>query len=43
MINCIVSCSQVDKCGSCGHVPLVVILYVLSDVYSVDGHMTFRT
>ena len=35
MIHCIVSYRQIIISGSCGHVPLVVILYVLSEVYSV--------
>ena len=35
MINCIVSYSQIDISGSCGHAPLVVIFYMLSKVYSV--------
>ena len=35
MIHCIVSYIQIDTNGSCGHAPLVVILYVLSEVYNV--------
>ena len=38
MIHCIVSYRQIDTSGSCGHVPLVVILYVLSEVYNVLVH-----
>ena len=38
MIHCIVSYIQIYTSGSCGHVPLVVILYVLSEVYSVLVH-----
>ena len=38
MIHCIVSYRQMDTSGSCGHVPLVVILYVLSEVYNVLVH-----
>ena len=34
MIHCIVCCRQMDKSTSCDHAPLVVILYVLSEVYS---------
>ena len=38
MIHCIVSYRQLYTSGSCNHVPLVVILYVLSEVYSVLVH-----
>ena len=38
MIHCIMSYGQMDTSGSCGHVPLVVILYVLSGVYNVQVH-----
>ena len=38
MIHCIVRYRQIDISGSCGHVPLVGILYVLSDVYNVLVH-----
>ena len=38
MIHCIVSYRQIDTSSSCGHVPLVVILYVLSEVYNVLVH-----
>ena len=34
MILCIVSCRQIDKGSSCDHAPMLVILYVLSEVYS---------
>ena len=30
MIHYIVSCRQIDKSGSCDHVPLIVILYMHS-------------
>ena len=36
MIHCIVSYIQIDS--SCGHDPLLVILYVLSEVYHVLVH-----
>ena len=36
MIRCIVSYRQIDTSGSSGHVSLVVILYVLSDVLVHD-------
>ena len=38
MIHCIVSHRQIDTSVSCGYVPLVVILYVLSEVYNVLVH-----
>ena len=38
MIHCIVSHRHIDTSGSCGRVLLVVILYVLSDVYNVLVH-----
>ena len=38
MIHCIVSYRQIDTSSSCGHAPLVVILYVLSEVYNVRVH-----
>ena len=38
MINCIVSYRQIDTSGSCDHAPLVVILYVVSEVYNVLVH-----
>ena len=38
MIHCIVSYIQIDTNGFCGHVPLVVILYVLSEVYNLLVH-----
>ena len=38
MIHSIVSYRQIDTSDYCGHVPLVVILYVLSEVYNVLVH-----
>ena len=38
MIHCIVSYRQIDTSGSCGHGPLVVIFYVLSEVYNIPVH-----
>ena len=38
MIHCIVSYRQIDTSSSCGYAPLVVILYVLSEVYNVLVH-----
>ena len=38
MIHCIVSYRPIDTSGSCGHVPLVVILFVLSVVDNVLVH-----
>ena len=35
MIHCIVSYIQIYTSGSCGHDPLLVIFYVLSEVYYV--------
>ena len=38
MIHCIVSYIYIDTSGSCDHVPLVVTLYVLREVYNVLVH-----
>ena len=38
MIHCIVSYRQIYTSGFGGHVPLVIILYVLSEVYNVLVH-----
>ena len=38
MIHCIVSYRQIDTSGSCGYVPLVVIIYVLREVYNLLVH-----
>ena len=38
MIHGIVSYMQRDTTSSCGHGPLLVILYVLSEVYHVLVH-----
>ena len=37
MVHCVLSSRQIDKSGSCVHVPLVVILYVLSEVQHLAG------
>ena len=39
MIHCIVSYRPIDTGSSCGHVPLLIILYVLSEVCSVLVHV----
>ena len=38
MIHCIVSYRKIDTSSSGGHAPLVVILYVSSEVYNVLVH-----
>ena len=39
MIYCIVSYRPIDTSGSCDHVPLLIIPYVLNEVYSVLVHV----